>query len=197
MSNVESASIRWPEEASIQKRVLRNSTASTIQSLFANTGIVVSIIYITIKQIIVPSLNEKYLQRIDFSASILLYLRRILAELQGRLKVTPVSSLGFNEVDGRIERSTQTSDDDHQLANECPSRWERFNNKLKEAENQLQFFNLSANSTKNMDSFHLQVKLLVDSIKMNDSAEKTEECCNRIIRSVREAKGWFVNGRSP
>lgn len=197
MSNLDLGSIRWPEDRNIRKHIPRNSTASTIQSLFTNTGVIVSLVYIMIKQIIVPTLDAQYLQRIDLSATTLLQLRRAVMLLQGKLQYTPVSALGFNESEGKVERSTQTFNDGNELPTGREIRWKRLNDKLKEADNQLQLFNCNANTTKNMDSFHLQVKLLVDGIKLDDSSAKTHECCDRIVHSVREAKGWLVNGRSP
>ncbi|QLL32529.1 hypothetical protein HG536_0D00510 [Torulaspora globosa] len=197
MNNKDLELIKWPEERNINNYVAKNPTASIIQGLFTNAGIIGSIIYIMIRQVIVPCLDSHYLQRVSLSASTLLQLRRAVTLLQGKLKYTPVSALGFNESDGRVERSTQTLNESCDRAQERESRWKRFNDKLKEADNQLQLFNSNSSSSKNMDSFHLQVKLLVDGIKLDESREKTRECCERIIRSIREAKGWLVNGRSP
>ncbi|QLQ79404.1 hypothetical protein HG537_0C00510 [Torulaspora globosa] len=197
MNNRDLELIKWPDERNIRNYVRQNPTASIIQSLFTNAGIIGSIIYIVIKQVIVPSLDSHYLQRVDLSAATLLQLRRTVALLQAKLKYTTVSSLGFNESDGRVERSTQTLNESYGMPQERESRWKRFNDKLKEADNQLQLFNSNSSSSKNMDSFHLQVKLLVDEIKLDETSEKTRECCERIVRSVREAKGWLINGRSP
>lgn len=197
MSKMDLGRIEWPEERNIKNYVARSATASTIQSLFTNVGIIGSIIYILIKQVIVPSLDSHYLQRVNLSAATLLQLRRTVTLLQGKLKYTPVSSLGFNESDGRVERSTQTLNESYGMPQERESRWKRFNDKLKEADNQLQLFNSNSSSSKNMDSFHLQVKLLVDEIKLDQSPEQIRECCERIVRSVREAKGWLINGGTP
>lgn len=194
--NIETG-IDWPKDDLIVQVHRRRTIGDTIQNLFSNTGIAVSILYILIKKIIEPCLESHFSQRTSLSVSTLIQLRRLVATLQGKLIYTPISSIGFDEEDGKVERSTQTSEDGKPLeARE--SRWKRLNDCLKEANGNLQSFNTTAiDSSINMDSFQFQMKLVVDGIRLNEDADETSEHCRRIVDSVREVKGLLVNGRFP
>lgn len=190
------STIRWPQDDHIIRMPQRRATATAIQNLFSNTGIIVSILFILVKQVIQPSLESHFSQRVGLSASTLLQVRRLVATLKGMLVYTPISSIGFDGTNGEVERSTQTSEDDHKLLEGRENRWGKFNDKLKEANEHLQRYNTAAiSSSKNMDSFQFQMKLVVDEIQLNEDADKASERCRKIVDSVRELKGWFVNGR--
>lgn len=189
--------IDWPKDDLIVQVHRRRTIGDTIQNLFSNTGIAVSILYILIKKIIEPCLESHFSQRTSLSVSTLIQLRRLVATLQGKLIYTPISSIGFDEEDGKVERSTQTSEDG-KLLEARESRWKRLNDCLKEANGNLQSFNTTAiDSSINMDSFQFQMKLVVDGIRLNEDADETSEHCRRIVDSVREVKGLLVNGRFP
>lgn len=194
--NIETG-IDWPKDDLIVQVHRRRTIGDTIQNLFSNTGIAVSIFYILIKKIIEPCLESHFSQRTSLSVSTLIQLRRLVATLQGKLIYTPISSIGFDEEDGKVERSTQTSEDG-KLLEARESRWKRLNDCLKEANGNLQSFNTTAiDSSINMDSFQFQMKLVVDGIRLNEDADETSEHCRRIVDSVREVKGLLVNGRFP
>lgn len=194
--NIETG-IDWPKDDLIVQVHRRRTIGDTIQNLFSNTGIAVSILYILIKKIIEPCLESHFSQRTSLSVSTLIQLRRLVATLQGKLIYTPISSIGFDEEDGKVERSTQTSEDG-KLLEARESRWKRLNDCLKEANGNLQSFNTAAtDSSINMDSFQFQMKLVVDGIRLNEDADETSEHCRRIVDSVREVKGLLVNGRFP
>ncbi|CCE89408.1 Pex17p TDEL_0A00760 [Torulaspora delbrueckii] len=194
--NIETG-IDWPKDDLIVQVHRRRTIGDTIQNLFSNTGIAVSILYILIKKIIEPCLESHFSQRTSLSVSTLIQLRRLVATLQGKLIYTPISSIGFDEEDGKVERSTQTSEDG-KLLEARESRWKRLNDCLKEANGNLQSFNTTAiDSSINMDSFQFQMKLVVDGIRLNEDADETSEHCRRIVDSVREVKGLLVNGRFP
>lgn len=189
--------IDWPKDDLIVQVHRRRTIGDTIQNLFSNTGIAVSILYILIKKIIEPCLESHFSQRTSLSVSTLIQLRRLVATLQGKLIYTPISSIGFDEEDGKVERSTQTSEDG-KLLEARESRWKRLNDCLKEANGNLQSFNTTAiDSSINMDSFQFQMKLVVDGIRLNEDADENSDHCRRIVDSVREVKGLLVNGRFP
>lgn len=189
--------IEWPKDDHIVEFRKRTNIVATIQNFFANTGIIVSILYVLVRQVIAPCLESHYTQRVDFSAQTLIQLRRLVVTLQDKLVYTPLSAVGFNESDGEVERSTQTSDDEKILIDKSTTcRWNRFNDRLKEVQRQVERFNTKTiDSSDNMDSFHFQMKLVVDGIKATGNQDDVSERCGKIVDSVREAKGQVINGR--
>ncbi|EGA57145.1 Pex17p [Saccharomyces cerevisiae FostersB] len=143
-----------------------------------------------------PTLQKQYQQRNDFSLFVLLRLRRIIAQLQKRLVMTPVSSLGFNEQNNFVERSTQTSDDN--IIREDNSHWAEMIYQLQNMKQELQYFNRSSGQpSESIDDFVFQIKMVTDQVELTDRSRAFSNKSRNIIQGIREIKGWFVNGQVP
>lgn len=190
--------IEWPKEVNIRRARPTDVTAIFVRKLFYNAGLLSSVLYILLKALIEPSIDTHYLQRKALSAATLLELRKTVSSLQSRLVCTPVSAIGYNEKDQVIERSTQTSEDFGDLSLPWRVRWKRLNDKLQDANMHLERYNKTYDASPgNLEAFNFQMKLLVDELQFNDNSKKASDTCDKIVRSVREVKGWFVNGRIP
>lgn len=190
--------IEWPKEINIRRARPTDATAIFIRKLFYNAGLLSSVVYILLKALLEPSIEAHYLQRKALSAATLLELRKTVSSLQSRLICTPVSAIGYNEKDQVIERSTQTSEDLGDLSIPWRVRWKRLNDKLQDVSMHLERYNKTCEAHPgNLEAFNFQMKLLVDELQFNDHPRKSSDTCDKIVKSVREVKGWFVNGRIP
>ncbi|EJS42091.1 pex17p [Saccharomyces arboricola H-6] len=188
--------IDWPSDENIKRIEKINPTVKSLKTLLYNGGLIYSFLYFVVAMFIEPMLKKQYLQRHDFSLSALLHLRRIIAQLQKRLVMTPVSALGYNEQNKFVERSTQTSDDN--IVRDNNSHWPEIADQLQSVKQELQYYNRSVGQPpESMDDFIFQVKMVTDQIKLTDKSEKFSNKSRDVIQGIREIKGWFVNGQVP
>ncbi|QLG74221.1 hypothetical protein HG535_0G01050 [Zygotorulaspora mrakii] len=190
-----SDSLEWPHESEIVRKRPKNYTLVYISKVFYNTGSILLTVFLIIKSIILPSLTSNYKQREVLSVSTIVGLRKLISSLQKRLKFTPVSALGFNEQNGTIERSTQTTDDTSDIIHNEMTRWKSLNEALQDATDHLQHFNTALKPSTFMNSFSFQTKLVADQLQQDRSSDQESDLCNKAVTSIRGVKGWFVNGR--
>ncbi|AQZ10135.1 PEX17 (YNL214W) [Zygosaccharomyces parabailii] len=185
--------VEWPDETKIVSTSRKNATFSYIQNLFHNAGLTMSVIYLMLKLVLVPALDERYRQRADFSASLLIRLRKLVCKLQNSLRTTSVSVIGYNEGEKTIERCTQTSEDERDVSE---SRWTAISKRFGDAETHLrQFAKSNALPPHQMDTFNATSRLLADRLKDEVDADHSSGIDKSIVDSVREVKGWFVSGK--
>lgn len=185
--------IEWPEESRIVTKNTRNSTLDYIQNLFYNTGLIASLVYLALKLVLVPCLEQQYSQRTDISASTLLSLRQLVSRLQNCIRTTPVAVIGFNESNSSAERCTQTSEDELEP---LKSSWSAINKRLKDSTMHLQqFVKSNSQESGNLNAFNMEARLLSDRFKLESGAEPQTELSRKMVNSIREVKGWFVSGR--
>ncbi|CAI4897279.1 CHS_3a_G0044880.mRNA.1.CDS.1 [Saccharomyces cerevisiae] len=188
--------IDWPSNIGIKKVEGTNPTVNAIKGLLYNGGSIYALLYFVIAMFVEPTLQKQYQQRNDFSLFVLLRLRRIIAQLQKRLVMTPVSSLGFNEQNNFVERSTQTSDDN--IIREDNSHWAEMIYQLQNMKQELQYFNRSSGQpSESIDDFVFQIKMVTDQVELTDRSRAFSNKSRNIIQGIREIKGWFVNGQVP
>ncbi|CAI4049576.1 Pex17p SKDI_14G1150 [Saccharomyces kudriavzevii IFO 1802] len=188
--------IDWPSDENIKRVERINPTVKAIKTLLYNGGSIYAFFYFVVAMFVEPMLRKQYLQRHDFSLSILLRLRRTIAQLQKRLVTTPVSSLGYNEQSKFVERSTQTSDDNITQGNS--GRWPGINDQLHSVKRELQYFNrTSVQPLECIDDFIFQIKMVTDQVELTDKSQKIINKSRDVIQGIREIKGWFVNGVVP
>ena len=188
--------IDWPSNIGIKKVEGTNPTVNAIKGLLYNGGSIYAFLYFVSAMFVEPTLQKQYQQRNDFSLFVLLRLRRIIAQLQKRLVMTPVSSLGFNEQNNFVERSTQTSDDN--IIREDNSHWAEMIYQLQNMKQELQYFNRSSSQpSESIDDFVFQIKMVTDQVELTDRSRAFSNKSRNIIQGIREIKGWFVNGQVP
>ncbi|CAI4737995.1 BDM_1a_G0045470.mRNA.1.CDS.1 [Saccharomyces cerevisiae] len=188
--------IDWPSNIGIKKVEGTNPTVNAIKGLLYDGGSIYALLYFVIAMFVEPTLQKQYQQRNDFSLFVLLRLRRIIAQLQKRLVMTPVSSLGFNEQNNFVERSTQTSDDN--IIREDNSHWAEMIYQLQNMKQELQYFNRSSGQpSESIDDFVFQIKMVTDQVELTDRSRAFSNKSRNIIQGIREIKGWFVNGQVP
>lgn len=185
--------ISWPDESRIVSRNTRNATLDYIRNLFHNTGLITSVIYLALKFILVPCLEQQYSQRINVSASTLLNLRKLVSRLQNSISTNDVAIIGYNEHNDSVERCTQTSEDE---LKPLESSWSTINKRLRDSAMHLQRF-VDSNSSElvNMNSFNMDARSLSDRFNLESRTEPQIELNRKMITSIREVKGWFINGR--
>ncbi|AQZ14586.1 PEX17 (YNL214W) [Zygosaccharomyces parabailii] len=185
--------VEWPDEANIVSTSRKNATLAYIQNLFHNAGLTMSVIYLMLKLVLVPALDEQYRQRADFSGLLLIRLRQLVCKLQNSLRSTSVSVIGYNEGEKTVERCTQTSEDER---GSPESRWTAINKKFGDAGTHLrQFTKSNALPPHQMDTFNAASRLLADKLKDEVDADTSSGVDKSIVDSVREVKGWFVSGK--
>lgn len=185
--------VEWPDEAKIVSTSRKNATLAYIQNLFHNTGLTMSVIYLVLKLVLVPALDEQYGQRADFSASLLIRLRKLVCKLQNSLRTTSVSVIGYNEGEKTVERCTQTSEDERGLSE---SRWTAINKRFGDAGTHLRRFAKSnALPPHQMNTFNAASRLLADKLKEEVDSDNSFGVDKSIVDSVREVKGWYVSGK--
>lgn len=185
--------IEWPDESRIVTRSTKNATLGYIQSLFHNTGLIASLIYLALKLVLVPCLEQQYSQRADVSASTLLRLRKLVSQLQNCIRTTPVAVIGYNESHNSAERCTQTSEDELEP---LESSWSIINKRLTDSTTHLQqFVKSNSQEPRNLNAFNVEARLLSDKFKLESGIEPQTELSRKMINSIREVKGWFVSGR--
>lgn len=188
--------IDWPSDVDIKRAERTNPTVKAIKSLLYNGGSIYAFLYFFVAMFVEPMLQKQYQQRNDFSLFVILRLRRIIAQLQKRLVMTPVSSLGYNEQNNSMERSTQTSDDN--VIQEDNSHWAEITYQLQSVKQELQYFNRSSGQrTESMDDFVFQIKMATDQVELTDRSQIFSNKSRDVIQEIREIKGWFVNGQVP
>lgn len=201
--------MNWPDESRIIRARPKQLTLVKIQNLFYNTGLIVCVMYVFVAMIIQPSLQAAYNQRIEFSVSALLKARKLVTFLEKRIKTTPITVLGFNEVVNLetnkryLERSTQT-DEPAEVYKNCEKSsegnekgWSRIAERLKTVNEALQDFNNQNDRAEYLDSFSFQVKLVHDQLSNIDGRSKINAVMKEFTQTTREMKGWFINRRIP
>ncbi|CAI4035907.1 hypothetical protein SMKI_14G1160 [Saccharomyces mikatae IFO 1815] len=188
--------INWPSDVDIRRVERPNPTVKAIKSILYNGGSIYAFLYFFVAMFVEPMIQKQYLQRHDFSLFILLRLRGMISKLQKRLVMTPVSSLGYNEQNNYVERSTQTSDDN--TIQEGNSYWTEMIDQLQTVKRELQYFNGSTDRpSESIDDFVFQVKMVTDQVELTDRSQNLSKKSRDVIQSIREIKGWFVNGQVP
>ncbi|QHS75710.1 Pex17p [Saccharomyces paradoxus] len=188
--------IDWPSDVDIKRAERTNPTVKAIKSLLYNGGSIYAFLYFFVAMFVEPMLQKQYQQRNDFSLFVILRLRRIIAQLQKRLVMTPVSSLGYNEQNNSVERSTQTSDDN--VIQKDNSHWAEITYQLQSVKQELQYFNRSLDQpTESMDDFVFQIKMATDQVELTDRTQTFSNKSRDVIQEIREIKGWFVNCQVP
>lgn len=195
--------INWPQPEQISSISRNSKTLKTIKSIFYNSGLVMSLLYLLLEFVIRPILDVQYEQRNSLTAAALLKLRRIVANLQKWITTTPVAVIGFNETANTIERCTQTSEDSIISKYLPESTWESINDKLEDINIHLEIFNgVCDRPSQSRDNLIFQSQLIVDQLSSADSEgstdrEQAQEISYKITENIRDIKGWFVNGRIP
>lgn len=185
--------IEWPNESRIVTKNVKDATLVYTQNLFYNTGLLVSVIYLALKLVLVPCLDQQCSQRIEISATTLLRLRKAVSRLQNSIKTTPIAVIGYNESDNSIERCTQTSENENKQSERS---WSLINRRLIDSTTHLgQFVQSNSRESKSLDAFNMEAKLLSDKFRLEASAESQSELNKKMVKSIREVKGWFVSGR--
>ncbi|CCC71037.1 hypothetical protein NCAS_0G01500 [Naumovozyma castellii] len=191
--------LNWPKNATIRKRKIRDPTFTAVQSILYNGGLLAALLYSIATLLIQPILADQYEQRHEFALAALLKVRKLISTLQSRLRTTPVSILGANETQTTIERCTQTSlDTDNDFADENDTPLESISQRIYNLKWKLSQFNANDSRTSNaIEGFNFQTKLVKDQIDNLNTPTKAIDGSKNIVASLREMKGWFVNGKIP
>lgn len=196
-------SIHWPDESKILPYKQKPRVLHQIEKLFYNAGVTVSLLYLALKLVIQPILEQHFDQRIQLSSECLLHLRRFVSLLTKKIKATPISAIGFNEhkIQGTsvcyVERCTQTEEPLGSDASKKTTRWGCVNEKLKSAKQGLVEFNELNDRSDHLDSFSFQTKLVNDLIAQSNTQSGLANTTRDITKNTREMKGWFLNGKIP
>ncbi|CAL9733082.1 peroxisomal membrane protein Pex17p [Monosporozyma unispora] len=202
--------IEWPQESQIRGRVKYRvkdePIVKFIQKLCYNTGIASSILYFITLALVQPSLQRLYRQRQELALVTLLRLRKSLVSLVARIKTQNISQLEFNKTATTVSRYVQTDESPHTMMDEDREEeereyydsndWTMVNTKLKQINYILNQRVIIVRHLDSMEYFNFQVKLLIDQIdSYDDKSTELHEKAENIRDSIREMKGWFVNGR--
>ncbi|CCF56218.1 hypothetical protein KAFR_0A07840 [Kazachstania africana CBS 2517] len=188
--------IKWPDESSIVRRRYQHPTLVALRSLFHNIGILSSLGYLILLFVVQPCLAEQFRQRNELAVTTLLRLRALVSTLQKRLKVSPVTILGFNQHDKYIERATQT-DNDSTAPSQTKGYLTDINEKLRQAAQVLEVQNLldgNQSDRNTVAGLTFQMKLLVDQVELTDQSKVVNGKCRDVIDNLRTIKGTYVNG---
>lgn len=203
--------ITWPEESQIKPRNisdLKNDPIyKYIKSLCYKTGVISSILYLLTLGAIRPALQRHYEQRQEFILAVLLRLRRTLTILMSRIKNKNVAQFKFNKEKTKVDRMIQTDlpfydvwmSHDRMYGQRTEEDDEKsfINHKLRRINYCMNQHAIIMRHLDTTEWFTFQLKLLTDQVEA--SREKTiKEVCSKsenVTQSIREIKGWFVNGR--
>lgn len=203
-------SIKWPEDSEIRPRAISgikdDPIVKSIQKLCYNTGIASSILYFITLALVQPSLQKLFRQRQELALVTLLRLRKSLVSLVARIKKRNVSQLEFNKTATTVSRFVQTDDTPQTMMDEnreeenqeyySSNDWTMLNTKLKQINYILNKRVIVLRHLDSMEYFNFQVKLLIDHIESyKDMSTNFHGKAENIRDSIREMKGWFVNGR--
>lgn len=202
--------IIWPDESRIQPRkkstIQDEPIVKYIKTLCYNTGITSSILYFIVLAIVRPALKKQCEQRQELALAVFLRIRKALVKLVARIKTKNVSQLEFNKTETTVDRYVQTEDTPRTMSEEDKEEeesqyydindWTMVNIKLKQINYILNQHVIILRHLDSMEYFNFQTKLLNEQVegydnKGSDLHEKSEE----VKDSIREMKGWFVNGR--
>lgn len=190
---------RWPNEHHIAP-YKKPSSLKSIESIFYNTGIVVSTLYILIHLTLSPLLLKLFDQRIELHHDTLMRLRRVVNGLRARIKTTHLSALGENQ---RIVLENKVYVDRCQQTNEelpggnTPEDWTRINTRLLSMVEYLREYTTAAVAPSVMESIEFQAKLITDQMNEPSLKIKKQQEIAKSIQSIREMKGWFIHGKVP
>lgn len=205
--------IEWPKESQIRVRDISNLKNDPIykyiKSLCYKTGVISSIVYLLALSVIRPVLQRQYKQRLEFILSVLLRSRRTLTTLMTRIKDKNVAQLEFNKNKSKVDRMVQTDSTSYNVWNSYDIRYKQrledndgrssVNNKLKQID---YLVNQHAIILRHLDStewYTFQLKLLTDQVESSEekAIKEVSSKSENVTQSIREIKGWFVNGRIP
>ncbi|KAL3229519.1 Peroxisomal membrane protein PEX17 [Nakaseomyces bracarensis] len=200
--------IKWPDQALIRNYNGRNRTIRTIRTIFYNTGLIFTIFYLIASTVVQPLLEVQVFQRLELSAQTLLGVRRLMSKLLKRLKSTDSSVIQLATGDSKyIERSVQTDhvpSDDYCYRDSMEeeystaSTWQSIGSKLASVKETVDRFNTNcARPSTNIENLTFQAKLVIDQLELSDNTEKIHLMTKESIDSIREMKGWYVNGLIP
>lgn len=202
--------IRWPHESQIRPRapsgIKDEPIVKFIQKLCYNTGIASSILYFITLALVQPSLQRLFKQRQELALVTLLRLRKSLVSLVARIRKQNVSQLEFNKTATTVSRFVQTDEPPQTMLDEnreeegqdyySSNNWSILNTKLKQINYILNQRVIILRHLDSMEYFNFQVKLLTDHIDgYKDMSGEYHDKAENIKDSIREMKGWFVNGR--
>ncbi|CCD25685.1 Pex17p NDAI_0F03670 [Naumovozyma dairenensis CBS 421] len=189
----------WPDDKKIIPYNPRDKTLSTIKALFYNVGFTTAFIYSVVSLVLEPLLRVQFEQRHQLSLYTLLRIRRVVNSAQKKLRTTPVSTLEFNKQDKSAERCIQTDDlFEKEVTFEAQTHWPDIESKINGAVWKLNHINQSIHSSSNdIASFSFQVKLLTDQMQLTDTSEKVIHKAKKVAVSIRQIKGWYVQGKIP
>lgn len=191
--------ISWPDPSKIISNK-KPSTMIQLESLFYNAGYIVTAVYLIVLVVLKPLLEKSYDQRIELSAGTLLQLRILVNSLLRRVK-SPIVSIVFDntrdKVSNYIDRYTQTDNLFENVDDGTNCGLGLINKRLNDLKRSLDMFNFSNQSSPHLDSFTFQTKLIIDQINGYNLHEKVHKTSNEINQSIREIKGWFINGKIP
>ncbi|KAM3165085.1 Peroxisomal membrane protein PEX17 [Lachancea thermotolerans] len=197
--------IEWPSEAAIRERAKKNNTVDSVQKVFYNAGVVVSLVYVIIVSIIEPLLRSQFNQRLQLSADMLIRVRKFVSLLEQRLKSTSISAIGFNEkVDpesrvSTIERCTQTEELlESSGVEEKATGWTKIIARLRYAREMLSRANEGKkdnNASDRITPLKFQAQSLSAYISSLDTRDETFRNHKNSVQAIRDMKGWVINGR--
>lgn len=202
--------VNWPMESQIivnpRSRVDNEPIFKFIKSLCYKTGMATSILYFITLAIVQPCLQKQYNQRQELLFAIKLRLRKCLSTLLTRIKKKNSSQLEFNKTETTVDRFIQTDETPQTMSEETKEEEEEqyydsndlsmVNTKLKQINYILNQHVIIVRHLDAMEYFNFQVKLLTDQIDSYDSkSTELHTKSDEVKESIREMKGWFVNGR--
>ena len=205
--------IKWPQKSQIRSRDISkfkdDPIYKYIKSLCNKTGIISSILYLLTLVVVRPALQRQYEQRQEFALSVLLRLRRTLVTLTARVKDKNVALLEFNKNKTTVDRSIQTDLTPSNTWNQYDMEYEEqrdeddetssISNKLKQINYYVNQHEIVMRHLDSTDLCTFQLKLLTNQVESSEERVTTEirSKSENVTQSIREIKGWFVNGRIP
>lgn len=196
----------WPDQTLIRNYNGRNRTINTIRSIFYKTGLIFTVFYIIASAVVQPLLEVQVLQRLDLSAQTLLGVRRLMTKLLKRLEKTDSSLIpltaGTNDYIDRVIQTEQPQTDDYyyhddfeEVEHASSSTWQNISRRLADVKQTVERFNNNCSRpSTNIENLTFQAKLVVDQLDLSDNTEKVHRLSKEAIDSIREMKGWYVNG---
>ncbi|CCE66148.1 hypothetical protein TPHA_0O01810 [Tetrapisispora phaffii CBS 4417] len=193
---------KFPTIDQVNIRTFKGKSSNIVDSLRSlgnNAALFISIAYLTLEYIIRPLLNEQFRQRIQLSGTTLITLRKLVADLKGKLdEYRLISAIGFNETNKTVDRCTQTSKDFISRGAYSVPTVEQINIKLED-------FTLTLDMENGSDGIQLRsneetLQEIKESWKDIDDvleSEKKLTSKTKVLECIRDIKGWYVNGRIP